>query len=181
MKRVRYTKYTGDLASEMSMDDLLKALSDYLLDSGFRDPFSRFAELMAAHDRAPARGVAAGAGGGRPVRQRHAAADRRDGRERQARRVDRQADRAHGAGELHLHAGPRRIRPGNRRAGRPAWQKARSGSKSPTRASIFWASRLCAICLARWANRALDGMTRGIGPRASKPAALPRRMNLATR
>ena len=45
MKRIRYTKYTGDLASEMEMDDLLKALSDYLLDSGFRDPFQRFSEL----------------------------------------------------------------------------------------------------------------------------------------
>lgn len=45
MKRVRYTKYTGDLASEMSMEDLLQALSDYLLDSGFRNPFMRFQEL----------------------------------------------------------------------------------------------------------------------------------------
>jgi Ca-activated chloride channel family protein len=45
MKRVRYTKYNGDLASEMEMDDLLKALSDYLLDSGYRDPFTRFSEL----------------------------------------------------------------------------------------------------------------------------------------
>ena len=40
MKRVRYTKFTGDLASEMDIEDLLKALSDYLLDSGFRDPYS---------------------------------------------------------------------------------------------------------------------------------------------
>ena len=45
MKRVRYTKYTGDLASEMEMDDLLQALSDYLLDSGYRDPFTKFSEL----------------------------------------------------------------------------------------------------------------------------------------
>src|SRR6201994_1813026 len=45
MKRVRYTKYNGDLASEIEMDDLLKALSDYLLDSGFQDPYSRFSEL----------------------------------------------------------------------------------------------------------------------------------------
>ncbi len=45
MKRVRYTKFTGDLASEIDMEDLLKALSDYLLDSGFRDPYSRFQEL----------------------------------------------------------------------------------------------------------------------------------------
>lgn len=45
MKRVRYTKFTGDLASEMDIEDLLKALSDYLLDSGFRDPFARFQDL----------------------------------------------------------------------------------------------------------------------------------------
>ena len=45
MKRVRYTKYSGDLASEMSMEDLLQALSDYLLDSGFRNPFTQFQEL----------------------------------------------------------------------------------------------------------------------------------------
>ena len=46
MKRVRYTKYNGDLASEMELDDLLKSLSEYLLDSGFQDPFSKFAELQ---------------------------------------------------------------------------------------------------------------------------------------
>jgi Ca-activated chloride channel family protein len=45
MKRVRYTKYTGDLASEMSLEDLLQALSDYLLDSGFQNPFLHFHEL----------------------------------------------------------------------------------------------------------------------------------------
>ena len=49
MKRVRYTRYTGDLASEIEMDDLLKALSDYLLDSGFQDPYSRFSELNGDH------------------------------------------------------------------------------------------------------------------------------------
>ena len=45
MKRVRYTIFTGDLASEMDIEDLLKALSDYLLDSGFRDPYLRFQEM----------------------------------------------------------------------------------------------------------------------------------------
>ncbi len=49
MKRVRYTKYNGDLASEVEMDDLLQQLSDYLLDSGFQDPFSRFSELNGDH------------------------------------------------------------------------------------------------------------------------------------
>jgi Ca-activated chloride channel homolog len=45
MKGVRYTKYNGDLASEIDLEDLLQALSDYLLDSGFRDPWAQFQEL----------------------------------------------------------------------------------------------------------------------------------------
>src|SRR5580698_2919667 len=49
MKRIRYTKYTGDPSSEMSLEDLLKALSEYLLDSGFQDPWSRFDELDGDH------------------------------------------------------------------------------------------------------------------------------------
>ena len=39
MKRVRYSKYVPDPAGEMSMEDLLGALSDYLLQSGFNDNF----------------------------------------------------------------------------------------------------------------------------------------------
>jgi Ca-activated chloride channel homolog len=49
MKRIRYTKYIGDPAGDMSIEDLLKALSEYLLDSGFQDPWSRFAELEGEH------------------------------------------------------------------------------------------------------------------------------------
>jgi Ca-activated chloride channel homolog len=45
MKRVRYTKYNGDLASDMSLEDLLQALSDYLLDSGFQNPYADFQDL----------------------------------------------------------------------------------------------------------------------------------------
>jgi len=39
MKRIRYSKYVPDAAGEMSMEDLLGALSDYLLQSGFNDSF----------------------------------------------------------------------------------------------------------------------------------------------
>jgi len=45
MKRVRYTKFTGDLASSFGLEDLMQALSDFLLDSGFNDPYSRFSEF----------------------------------------------------------------------------------------------------------------------------------------
>ena len=37
MKRIRYSKYVPDPAGEMSMEELLSALSDYLLQSGFQD------------------------------------------------------------------------------------------------------------------------------------------------
>jgi Ca-activated chloride channel family protein len=45
MKRTRYTKYNGDLASEIDLEELLEALSDYFLDSGFLDPYSSFGDL----------------------------------------------------------------------------------------------------------------------------------------
>jgi len=41
MKSIHYTKYKGDLASEIDLEDLLKALSGYFLDSGFRDSYWR--------------------------------------------------------------------------------------------------------------------------------------------
>jgi Ca-activated chloride channel family protein len=45
MKRIRYTKYNGELAGDMDLEDLMQQLSGYLLDSGFQDPLSRFQEL----------------------------------------------------------------------------------------------------------------------------------------
>jgi Ca-activated chloride channel family protein len=45
MKSVHYTKYKGDLASEFDLEDLLQALSGYLLDSGFHDPYGDYQPL----------------------------------------------------------------------------------------------------------------------------------------
>jgi Ca-activated chloride channel homolog len=45
MKRVRYTKFTGDLSSAFGLEDLMQALSEFLLDSGFNDPYSNFREF----------------------------------------------------------------------------------------------------------------------------------------
>ena len=49
MKRIRYTKFTGDLAGDMDLEDLMQQLSEYLLDSGFQDPLSRFQEMQGEH------------------------------------------------------------------------------------------------------------------------------------
>ncbi len=45
MKRIRYTKFTGDLASSFGLEDLMQALSDFFLDSGFNDPYANFQEF----------------------------------------------------------------------------------------------------------------------------------------
>src|SRR5450631_509078 len=39
MKRIRYSKYVPDPAGEMSMEDLLSALGDFLLQSGFQNMY----------------------------------------------------------------------------------------------------------------------------------------------
>ena len=45
LKRIRYTKFTGDLSSSFGLEDLMQALSDFLLDSGYQDPYAQFNEL----------------------------------------------------------------------------------------------------------------------------------------
>ncbi|ABF42258.1 von Willebrand factor, type A [Candidatus Koribacter versatilis Ellin345] len=45
MKYIKYKKYVPNLAEEISMEDLMKALSDYLLQSGFENPYSDFYDV----------------------------------------------------------------------------------------------------------------------------------------
>jgi Ca-activated chloride channel homolog len=45
MKFIKYKKYVPDLAEEISMEDLMNALSDYLLNSGFENPYSDFYDV----------------------------------------------------------------------------------------------------------------------------------------
>jgi len=43
MKRIRYTRYTGEDLG-LSAEDLLRALADFFLESGFDNPYMRFSE-----------------------------------------------------------------------------------------------------------------------------------------
>ncbi|HJX85234.1 MAG TPA: VWA domain-containing protein [Candidatus Angelobacter sp.] len=45
MKYTKYSKYTGELADEMGLEDLLSALSDYLLESGFQSESMYFQQM----------------------------------------------------------------------------------------------------------------------------------------
>src|SRR5438445_12561252 len=46
MKFTKYSKYVPDAAGEMSMEDLLNALSDYLLQSGFQNSYLNFYDMQ---------------------------------------------------------------------------------------------------------------------------------------
>jgi Ca-activated chloride channel family protein len=45
MKYTKYSRYIADLADEMSLEDLLSALSDYMLESGFQSDSMYFQQL----------------------------------------------------------------------------------------------------------------------------------------
>src|SRR5215467_172277 len=44
MKSVRYSRYTGEDLG-LSAEDLLKALADFFLESGFQNPYMQFSEM----------------------------------------------------------------------------------------------------------------------------------------
>jgi len=45
MKYTKYSRYVADLADEMSLEDLLNALSDYMLESGFQSQYMYFQQM----------------------------------------------------------------------------------------------------------------------------------------
>ncbi|MGH9433981.1 MAG: hypothetical protein ACRD3T_20825, partial [Terriglobia bacterium] len=45
MKYINYTKYIGDPFEDLTAEDLMQILQDYLLDSGFYNQFSNFYEM----------------------------------------------------------------------------------------------------------------------------------------
>src|SRR5438067_3929143 len=49
MRFTRYKKYVPDPAGEMSLEDLVNALADYFLQSGFQNPYLGFYEMQGEH------------------------------------------------------------------------------------------------------------------------------------
>lgn len=49
MKRIRYSKYVPDPAQEMSLEDLVNALADYFLQSGFQNPYMGLYDMEGEH------------------------------------------------------------------------------------------------------------------------------------
>src|SRR5271168_4815112 len=49
MKVVKYKKYIGEPANEVDLDELIKRLGDFLLQSGFESQYYGMSEFDAAH------------------------------------------------------------------------------------------------------------------------------------
>src|SRR5208282_5082053 len=180
MKRVRYSKYVPDPASDMSMEDLLSALSDYFLQSGFNDNFwyelpegeKTLDELKRALEQALLNSEMFDEEMRDRLQQMQMEGELEE-------LIEKLIERMQQEDYISIN---RTIPPSNRAwVDRSATRGSRRSSRLPTRASTFWDSRRCAICWGRWASRALDVMTRATWRPASRRAALRSSMSLATR
>ena len=183
MKFIKYKKYVPEPASEMSMEDLLNALSDYLLQSGFQQQYHGFLR--------PERWQQSLDDLSRPSPKRCMNSDLLDEQMREqienmsgraARAAHRATHRSHGAGGLHQH------RPAARSCA--AVERRRTGGRAAIAGELRdhrqepRLSRLqarCATCWARWANRTSAGTIRATWRLASRPAARRRPTSSATR
>ena len=122
MRFIKYKKYVPEPASEMSMEDLLKALSDYLLQSGFQQQYTDWYDLNNAEQTLDElRQAIADALMNSDMLDEQMREQIENMSSEQLEQLDRAAHRAHGAGELHHHrsaarsvASVNRRRPGRR-------------------------------------------------------------------
>ena len=179
MKRVRYTKYNGDLASEMEMDDLLKALSDYLLDSGYRDPFTRFSDLeqtMSDLKEALRRALESGDAFDQDLQEKidEMAADGK-----LDELIDQLIERMEQENYLNMQQprDPARDSPGPGQSGGPEGEVR---FEVTDKSLDFLGFKTLRDLLGSLGKSSFGGMTRGTGRRASRRAGLPSSMSLAT-
>jgi hypothetical protein len=180
MKRIRYSKYVPDAAGEMSMEDLLGALSDYLLQSGFQDSMwyelpegeQTLDELKRAIEQALMNGEMFDENLREQIEQMAADGQLDELIEKLIERMQQ---------EDYISIDDRTTHRASQASADRLAKRSRPSSRSPTRASTSSASNRCAICWGRSANRASGATTRAISPPASKPADQPRPTSLATR
>ena len=134
MKSVNYSRYTGDDFG-LTAEDLMRALSDFFLQSGFDNPYMQFSEfnsntledLKRAIEQALERGELFDPERAEQIRQQLEAMSEEQLDQLLSRLVQKLVD------EGYINTEPQG---GGRGKGEAAWK-----SRSPTRASTFWASR----------------------------------------
>jgi hypothetical protein len=169
MKRVRYGKYEGGLADELSMEDLLKALSDYLLDSGFRNPMMEFQDLDKTMDDLKEALRRAMESSDLFDEQTQQKIDQLEAEGKLDELLDQIMDRMEQENYIQQQGAPSEFE-GQGQAGQGEGE---ARFEVTERASTSSASTPCATCSARSASPALAGMTRATLPQASKRAAAP--------
>jgi Ca-activated chloride channel family protein len=151
----------------MDLENLLQALSEYLLDSGFRDPYARFQQLEHNLDdlREALRRILEEGDFFDEDTQRQLKQMAAEGTLDEL--IDKLIERMQQENYISSTRPPGETST-SQVDGQVGDERAKSDSKSRTRAWTFWASRRCGICLAHWANRASVATTRGTGLPGSK-------------
>ena len=183
MKFVKYKKYVPDPASEMSMEDLLNALSDYLLQSGFQQQYMDYYDLNDGEQTLEdlRQAIAEALMNSDMLDEQMREQIENMSAEQMEQLIEQLIERMEQEDYITIdqpHDPSRQLerrRTGGRGAG------AGAASRSPTRAWTSSASARCAICWARWANRTSAATTRATWPPASRPAARRRPTSSATR
>ena len=156
----------------MSMEDLLGALSDYLLQSGFQD--SSWYEMPEGEQTLEdlKRSDRNALMNGEMFDEEHARADRTDESDGQLDElIEQLIERMQQ--EEYISVDEPHDPSRHSSVGGQTGRRSRPSSKSRTRAWIFSASSRCATCSVRWANRASDGTIPAIWRPESRPADAP--------
>jgi hypothetical protein len=194
MKFIRYGKYVGEPADAVDLEELVKRMGDFFLQSGFESQFYGVSQMdsdrsMEALREAILRALEEG-----DLLPEDAMSEELrkmlqspDAQNNQAVKdlLDKLMERLAQEGFINPQQPPQVTPPPETSArgqlGPLTTRHRRPASKSPTKPSISWASRPYKTFSARWAAAVLDVTTRVTSPPASSPAAYPDPTNSATR
>jgi Ca-activated chloride channel family protein len=180
MKSVRYSRYTGEDLG-IDAEDLLQALADFLLGSGFNSQYMPFSELnehtLEDLKNAIQRALEQGDLFDNDALQEMMERIQNMSPEQMDQLLDRLVQKLIDEGHITVEEAGDQQAPGAG-DGRDSQRRA---SKSPISRSIFWDSKRSRTCSARWANRASAATTRAIWPPAWRPRVRPKPMSSATR
>ncbi len=186
MKRVKYSKYIPNLAEEVSLEDLMDALSDFLLESGFEDELGRYYRQGNGDDQLDAlrEAIREALLNSDIVRRRDARADAAVAERRADGRTDRRSAWADAAGGLRHHLSATRchahVNHGRKRGTGPIATAARKVPGHRQGTGLPRAIAPCAICSAHWGAPALDATTPAILQPELRPVDQASSMSLAT-
>ena len=180
MKWIKYSRYTGEDFG-VDADDLLKALADFLLQSGFNSQYMPGGEwdehTLENLKQAIQQALESGKLFNEDALQEMMERLQNLSPEQMDQLLDNLIQKMVNEGQITVEEPGRPVR----RAAPETGRRARSSSKSPTNRWIFWASKRSRTCSARWAAAASAATIRAIWPPGSRPTAPARATSLATR